>query len=386
MKKVSFKKLVALMAAVVVCFFVMRDAVVYATSTADKLNQVQQNKKSNENKLDETTDSIQSLKQEKDGLRGYLEKLDTELEAATAELTNIESLIAEKEELIKQTSEELEEAKELEKVQYEAMKTRIRFMYENSQNFYWELLVSSDSFVNFLNQTQYIERLTNYDREMLETYQELQETIARNEQVLQEEREGLVVLSEEATLKRDSITALVAETHQNMEDFMDEIAQKEKEALELEEKIRKQSLEAADLQEQLNEEIALSRLAAASASADISGMEFSSSDLDMMAAIIECEAGGESYTGKVAVGAVVMNRVRSSLFPNTIAGVIYQNKQFSPVGSGRFAIVLARGANESCYEAAREAMSGVSPVGNCVFFRTPIPGLTGIQIGGHIFY
>lgn len=58
-----------------------------------------------------------------------------------------------------------------------------------------------------------------------------------------------------------------------------------------------------------------------------------------------------------------------------------QKKQFSPVGSGRFALVLARGANESCYQAAQDAMAGASPVGNCLFFRTPIPGLTGQQIG-----
>ena len=113
---------------------------------------------------------------------------------------------------------------------------------------------------------------------------------------------------------------------------------------------------------------------------------YSSSDVYLLAKVIAAEARGESYTGQVAVGAVVMNRVRSSLFPDTVAGVIYQKKQFSPVGSGRFAIVLARGANASCYEAAQEAMAGSSPVGNCLFFRTPIPGLTGIQIGGHIFY
>jgi spore germination cell wall hydrolase CwlJ-like protein len=88
----------------------------------------------------------------------------------------------------------------------------------------------------------------------------------------------------------------------------------------------------------------------------------------------------------VAVGAVVMNRVKSSSFPTTILEVIYQNKQFSPVASGRFAVVLARGANETCYQAARDAMSGVSPVGDKLFFRTPIAGLVGQKIGGHIFY
>jgi spore germination cell wall hydrolase CwlJ-like protein len=82
-----------------------------------------------------------------------------------------------------------------------------------------------------------------------------------------------------------------------------------------------------------------------------------------------------------------MNRVLSSCYPDTISGVIYQNKQFSPVASGRLALALQRGdATDSCYQAADEAMSGVNNIGTCVYFRTPIEGLTGTQIGGHIFY
>ena len=84
---------------------------------------------------------------------------------------------------------------------------------------------------------------------------------------------------------------------------------------------------------------------------------------------------------------VVINRVRSSVYPNTVVGVIYQNKQFSPVASGRLELALAANkATSRCYQAADEAMSGVTNVGNCVYFRTPVEGLTGISIGGHIFY
>ena len=93
------------------------------------------------------------------------------------------------------------------------------------------------------------------------------------------------------------------------------------------------------------------------------------------------------YEGKLAVGAVVLNRVRSSAYPNTVYGVIYASGQFSPAGSGRLALALAQNkATPSCYQAADEAMAGMTNVGNCVYFRTPIPGLTGIQIGNHIFY
>ena len=87
------------------------------------------------------------------------------------------------------------------------------------------------------------------------------------------------------------------------------------------------------------------------------------------------------------MGAVVINRVLSSVYPDTVVGVIYQNKQFSPVASGRLALALAEGrATADCYRAADEAMAGVTNVGNCVYFRTPIEGLSDTQIGGHIFY
>lgn len=115
-----------------------------------------------------------------------------------------------------------------------------------------------------------------------------------------------------------------------------------------------------------------------------SAVSADSGDLAMLAALIECEAGGESYTGKVAVGAVVLNRVRSGSFPNDIAGVIYQSGQFSPVSSGKFQSVLSRGARSDCYEAAAAALAGENPVGNCLYFNSGSG--RGIHIGNQHFY
>ena len=115
-----------------------------------------------------------------------------------------------------------------------------------------------------------------------------------------------------------------------------------------------------------------------------SAVSADSGDLAMLAALIECEAGGESYTGKVAVGAVVLNRVRSGSFPNDIAGVIYQSGQFSPVSSGKFQSVLSRGARSDCYEAASAALAGENPVGNCLYFNSGSG--RGIQNGNQHFY
>lgn len=107
-------------------------------------------------------------------------------------------------------------------------------------------------------------------------------------------------------------------------------------------------------------------------------------ELDLLAAIIQCEAGGESHTGKVAVGAVIMNRVRSGQFPNTITEVVYQSGQFSPVASGILSSVLGQGARSDCYQAAQEALNGSNPVGGALYFNSGSG--RGIQIGNQHFY
>ena len=106
----------------------------------------------------------------------------------------------------------------------------------------------------------------------------------------------------------------------------------------------------------------------------------------LLAALIHCEAGGEPYEGQVAVGAVVMNRVRSAAYPDTIHGVIYASGQFTPAMSGKVNRVLESGKiYESCIKAAEEALSGVSNVGDMTHFRRN-NGREGLVIGNHVFY
>lgn len=109
-------------------------------------------------------------------------------------------------------------------------------------------------------------------------------------------------------------------------------------------------------------------------------------DLYLLANIIYCEAGCEPYIGKVAVGNVVMNRVKSNRQPNTIQGVVYAKGQFSPVRNGSLDRALRKSsADESCYQAALEALSGAKPVGDKLFFRR-VNGRPGQVIGHHVFY
>jgi hypothetical protein len=111
--------------------------------------------------------------------------------------------------------------------------------------------------------------------------------------------------------------------------------------------------------------------------------ETKAAEVRLLAALIYCEAGNQSYTGKVAVGSVVMNRISSSRFPNTLEGVVYQRGQFTPARSGKLARVLASGnIPSSCYEAAREALEGAKPVGNALYFNTKRGSF---KLGDHYF-
>lgn len=110
-------------------------------------------------------------------------------------------------------------------------------------------------------------------------------------------------------------------------------------------------------------------------------------DLTLMAAIIYCEAGAEPYETQLAVGAVIMNRLESSGYPNTLYDVIYQKGQFSPASSGKLARVIAQGkANASCYEAARAALAGEDNTNGCLRFNDYNGTQEGIRYGGMVFW
>ena len=360
---------------------------VYATTTQEKLDKAKEEKKQTENALAQTKENIQGMQGAKNSLQGQLVILNDNLEEVSQNLSELEGDIADKEQEISDTEEALAKAEETVAWQYECMKKRIKFIYERSDAAYMEMLFSSGGFGDFLNKSQYIEQISEYDHRMLEEYRETQKQIEETKAKLLQQKEELDELHEETIAEQGKVAGMVKSTANNIAGYADQISQAEGVALAYEAQVKQQEANIAALQKQLAEEQAMSRLAAKSTWRDISEVSFAEGDRELLAQLIYCEAGGEPYAGKLAVGSVVINRVLSSVYPDTVVGVIYQNKQFSPVGSGRLALALAEGrATPACYQAADEAMSGATNVGNCVYFRTPIPGLTGISIGGHIFY
>ncbi len=339
-----------------------------------------------EDKRDATQDTIDQLKDSRHALESSLSNLNSELSDVSEQLAEIESRMNEKEEEIAATENELAEATREEAEQYEYLKTRLKVIYESGNESYMDLFFNSSSFAQFMNKAVYIEKMNEYDRQMLEKMKDLKEATDEKKSKLEEEYRELEEMKAEVEAEQNKVEELVENTSNSITSYAGAISEKEMEALEYEARLIANQNTISALKEQLAKEEELARLSQSMAKRNLSDVSFAGSDRDLLAAIIQCEAGGEPYAGKIAVGSVIMNRVCSGAFPDTVVGVVYQPGQFSPVASGRLAIRLAEGANEECYRAADEVMAGANNIGNCLFFRTIVPGIQGTIIGNHVFY
>ena len=383
------KKLLCVLGIVFTCMCTISVpvSVLASKSTKEQIEEKEKEKEQTQKELEQTQNDLEDLRGTHGELKSELSNLNRDLEEVSMNLAELEMDISEKEAEIEQTELELQAAIDREDAQYESMKSRIKFMYECGDTLYFDMLFGAQSFGDFLNKADYIEQLSQYDRQMLEEYTKSRTDTEERRSELYQEQTELQAYKDEVEEQKASVENKVAKTSNNIKNYADQITDAEAEALEYERQIEQQDADLVALRKKLEGEIALSKLSAQSAWRDISEVTFDEGDRYLLANIIYCEAGGEPYEGQVAVGAVVINRVLSSVYPDTVVGVIYQSGQFSPVGSGRLALALsADKATASCYQAADEAMRGVTNVGNSVYFRTPIEGLEGIRIGGHVFY
>ncbi len=376
---------------------------VHATEeTRQQIEAAEKAKDETESQLDETEENLKDLNEQQGQLEGALSTLNTELSQVSNNLSDLETKIRDKEaeiervnDKIREVQQELEAAIRLKDDQYETMKKQIRFMYERSDYLYMELFFSAGSFSDFLNKNQYIEQLSAYQRKVLQSYKDAQAAMeAKEEELLlameqlEDDKAQLDDYKVQVVAEQSRVSGLVSKTANSIQATESQISQAEAKALAYEQKLKEQEENITALKAKLAEEIRMAELASQSSWRDISEVSFAEGDRYLLANLIYCEAGGESYAGQVAVGSVVMNRVLSSVYPNTVTGVIYQSGQFSPVASGRLALALSEGrATSGCYKAADEVMKGTTNVGNCVYFRTPVEGINPkYTIGGHIFY
>jgi len=232
---------------------------------------------------------------------------------------------------------------------------------------------------------------------LVETEISNEEAVAANEQVIAE-RTGATASEDEffaeEEVQQDETAALQAEASEAAQNEIEEVQTAEEAArLEAEAQAKAAAEEAARLEAEAQAKAAeeAARLAAEAQQAALAAQAaqtaaISAEELKLLANIIYCEAGSESYVGKVAVGNVIMNRVKSASQPNTITEVVYAKGQFSPVRNGSLQRALSSDkADAACYQAAIEALAGAQPVGGKLFFRRN-NGRSGQVIGNHVFY
>ena len=357
------------------------------SSTQEQIDRTEHEMQELENQQERNKNTLDGLKDVQSDLKENLEELNAQLNEVVQNLENLELQISDKEQEIADTQAALTEAIETEENQYICMVMRARAMYEYREEDYLSELLSAGSLAEALNTADYIEKVAASDKKLMDDYKANRMLIEEHKANLQQEKIELDNLKVLAEAEKNKVSGLISQAANSLTATAEQIAEAERKAEEYEAEIRKKEEDLEYLRQKLAEEIALSQAAANATWRDISEVSFAEGDRYLLANLIYCEAGNQPYAGQLAVGAVVINRVLSSKFPDTVVGVIYQNKQFSPAGSGRLQLALtANKATQQCYRAADEAMSGVTNVGSCLFFRTPIDGLTGIVIGGHVFY
>lgn len=368
-----------------------------------------------ERQREEQQSQLDSLKEYQINLSDELTELNNGLQEISNELADTQDEIAAKNVEIEAAESRIAELTTRSESQYEAMKKRVQYMYENGNQSYLELLLGASSFSDFLNRMEYAKSIYDYDRQELSDYQDTLAELKQQKEDLETAKEELLAAEQTKQEQKSKADSLVAAQQEKISAAKSDVADAETEIADTDAEIARQKAyeeeletqkakEDAARQEEIRrqeEELINSQQPDASdnnanpdgtstgdntTGSDASGGGIvNASDVAMLAALIQCEAGGESYEGKLAVGSVVMNRVDSSYFPDTVVGVIYQSGQFSPVASGRFAVVLSSGADASCVQAATEVLAGTRTL-NCLYFRRNNGLINGTVIGNHVFY
>ncbi len=200
--------------------------------------------------LDEVEASIEELAAEQEGIEEEIEEVSCALVQILAEIDVIEAQMAEKQVQIDQAVIDYNAAVELEKQQYEAMKIRIKYLYENGDTNILNIFMESGSITETLTKAEYVEDLYDYDRKMLSEYQNTVETVKQLHEKLLEEQEELEALKQDYEAQQASMEEVVAELQSVADDYGSQIASAKAKAAEYAKQIEAQNAEIARLEEE----------------------------------------------------------------------------------------------------------------------------------------
>ena len=256
------------------------------------LDDAKKKKSSLEEEKKKTEAAIKSLEGLKSDAAAYVKKLDANLEAISDELSRLGKDIEVKEGQIETTKAELEDAKQVEKDQYESMKLRIKYMYEKGDSSYVDLLMESGSLSELLNKAEYIGKISAYDRQKLDEYVATKEQIQAKEAELEAEHGELLGLQEQTEAKHASVEQLLSAKQSELKKYESQISAAEGQLSEYEKDIKAQedSIKAIEAEMRRKEEEARKK-------AEAAGKTYKTKNLGDISFTWPCPSSGRITSG-----------------------------------------------------------------------------------------
>ena len=340
-------------------------------------------------------DDIESLEDQTSALESELQGINQEILSLSEEISSTEMQVEILNGEIARTEDSLAEAETNEQKQYDDMKTRIKYMYENGNATLLEMLFSAEDMADFLNKADFIENLSQYDRDALNELTDVHQQIEDQMKSLEEQQASMADLQDDLADKQAELQAKAQQTSTNLQEVNNrlEAAKKaEEERLAREqaarEKAEQEAKEAAAQAESEKNSSSGNNSTSGTVSNGGGSVNASVDEITLFAALLDCEAVHD-YNSMLAVATVVMNRVESPRFGDSIRDVIYAPGQFEPVWTGRLDSRLDRGPTSLARQVAQDAVNGarLAEVADCYYFLyAPSTSRDGIVIGDNLFF
>ena len=361
-----------------------------AYASEEEIADMQAQKQEAQAGLEQAQANISSLESKKQELQTYLADLNTQYEELTASVQQLSIEAAEKEEQLKKIQSELKKAKKLSKEQYEAMKIRIAYMYENGGTSALELLLSSENFAEFLNRAENVSQISQYDRNMLAKYEELQQEINNQENSVKEETASINALMNERAAKQQEVQNMAASTSADISSYISQISASEEEASALQAQISSADNSIALLVQQAEAEKAAQE-AAEEAAAEEAAQEDTESEEDYGYDASEdtTESSSESTSSTVIVEEVKedVQEAASSESSSSEESSSEESSSASGQGTylGNFTLTAYCNCAQCCGTAGNLTASGTVPAAGRTVAMAGVPFGTQLMINGNVY-
>ena len=198
-------------------------AVAMPVFAANTISDAQKEKSELEDQLGDVEDTISSLKSKSQDTEQYMEQLDKKLSEITLQLVDLEDQVEAKQAELDENQKALEEAKQTSDEQYDSMKKRIKFLYENGNEAYLEMILEAKSFADLVNKADFVKQMSEYDRNMLTEYQQTQQTIADKQVQIEKEYKQIEQLQAQTQEQKESVEAISAEKEKEYQAYQSQI-------------------------------------------------------------------------------------------------------------------------------------------------------------------